>query len=129
MNGTLNVVDIPSFYGLALTKVELGEFILKLYFGDNSRLDIEEYWEYVDKNLKSIDRYYSAQFRKEFLLPGLVSHKLVSSYKDSVHVELIFDNEERLLILVSGDISKADLLTRYVSKSTRFGFLAIPKND
>jgi len=40
MIATIKTIDPHAFVGLELTKVELDEFVLKLYFGDN-RLDIE----------------------------------------------------------------------------------------
>ena len=116
MIGTINSVDVHAFYGLTLTKVELGEYILKLYFGDNNRIDIEEYWEYIDKDAKLIDRYYSSKYRKSFLLPQLVGHKLVTSNTELSHVALVFDNHEGLLIPISESIHNADLFTCYANR-------------
>ena len=112
MIGTIHSVDISSFYGLTLSKVELGEYILKLYFENNNRIDIEEYWEYIDKDIKLIDRYYSSKFRKSFLLPQLTGHKLMQANKELSHLALLFDNSQRLLISISKDILEGDLFTR-----------------
>jgi len=116
MIGTINTVDLRSFYGLALTKVELSEYVLKLYFGENNRIDIEEYWEYIDKDAKLIDRYYSSKFRKNFLLPQLIGRKLITSNKELSHVALVFDNHEGILISITEDVQEVDLFTFYANR-------------
>ena len=120
MIGTINSVDFHAFYGLTLTKVELGEYILKLYFGENNRIDIEEYWEYIDKDEKVLDRYYSNKFRKDFVLPNLAGHKLVQSDRVLSHIALLFDNSQRVFVSVSKDILETDLFTRN-AKSNLWG--------
>jgi len=116
MIGTINTVDLRSFYGLALTKVELSEYVLKLYFGENNRIDIDEYWEYIDKDAKLIDRYYSNKFRKSFLLPQLIGRKLITSNKELSHVALVFDNHEGILIPITEDVQEVDLFTYYANR-------------
>ena len=115
MIGTVSEINLTLFYGLILSKVELGEFILKLYFGDN-RIDVEECWEYIDKDAKLKDRYNSSKFRKSFLLPELIGHRLVTSNKEMSHVALVFDNHEGILIPVTEGIQEADLYTFYANR-------------
>lgn len=117
MIGTINTIDIHAFYGLTLTKIELCEYVLKLYFGDNDRIDVEEYWEYLDKEGKLIDRYYSSKYRKDFLLPQLVGAKLMESSKELAHIALVFDNHEGILISISEDMQESDLFTYYRNSS------------
>ena len=119
MIGTINTVDIHAFYDLTLTKVELDEYVLKLFFGENDRIDIEGYWEYIDKDAKLVDRYYSSKFRKNFLLPQLVGHKIIQSNKELEHVAMVFDNNEGILVQVSEEIMQADLYTFYANRYVR----------
>jgi|GEM_PF-6855735 len=104
MIGTIKTVDLHSFVGLTLTKVELGEYVLKLYFGDNNRIDVEEYWEYRKQNTNQvIDRYYSKLLRKDFKLPLLVGHNIIGIDRQDSEILLQFDNQEELLILKTED--------------------------
>ena len=98
MTGTINTVDIHSFCGHVLTRVELGEFDLKLYFTGDNQLNIEESWEYQDKNLKVLDRYYSAQLRKTFLLGELVNCTLEKHERIATGHYLWFSNTNVLVI-------------------------------
>ncbi len=97
MIGTIKTFDLNTIKGLTLTKVELGEFVLKLFFGEH-RLDIEEYWEYQDKNNKLIDRSLSSKFRKEFKLSQLEGNVVVSLEKSLETFIFKFSNDEFLRI-------------------------------
>ncbi|MBF0490810.1 MAG: hypothetical protein HQL15_09400 [Candidatus Omnitrophica bacterium] len=116
MIGTIKTVNISSFYGRELTKVDLGEYVLRLSFGEGYRIDVEDYWEYIDKDLKLIDRYYSSKFRKEFLLPELVNCKVIGSSKEDSHVALLFDNSARILISVLNDVQQLDIYTHFKNR-------------
>ena len=111
MIGTIKTVDVHAFCGLTLTKVELAEYLIKLHFDDQHRIDVEEYWEYLDADGKLIDRAMSAKFRKEFYLGKLVDHKLAACEKVLSSVVLVFDNNERLPIFIQDRIQDGDLLT------------------
>jgi len=113
MIGTIKEIDIRSFYGLTVTKVELSEYVLKFYFGDN-RLDVEEAWEYQDKNQKVLDRCYSEKFRKSFLLDELVNYRLDRYEKISTENYLWFTNQKALVIYIepSADYSPEYLVAK-----------------
>ena len=96
---------------MTLTKIELSDYLLKLHFDDQYRIDIEEYWDYLNADGKLIDRAVSAKFRKVYRLELLVGHKLVASENVLSSNVLVFDNSERLAIFYQQKIQDGDMLT------------------
>lgn len=97
MIGNINTIDFNQLKHQVLSKVELDVYVLQLYFGEH-RLDVEEFWELVNKNGQTIDRQLSGKFRKEFKLKELEGAVLIGFEKIMETWILKFNNDQNLRI-------------------------------
>lgn len=99
LQGTVKKSDISYFVGHALTGIRVGEYTVVLCFGFDKQLDIVSHWELVNETSHAlIDRSMPPRNREYFYLLKLIGTKLVRYTKTSYQVELIFENNLKLIV-------------------------------
>ncbi len=99
LQATIKKSDISLFVGHTLASIRVSEYVISLFFGADMQLDITTHWELVHPQTNAlIDRAMSPKLREQFYLLKLIGSKLVGFTKTSYQVELVFDNNLKLIV-------------------------------
>ena len=99
LQATVKKSDISLFVGHTLASIRVSEFVISLYFGFDMQLDITTHWELVHPETNAlIDRAMSPKLREQFYLLKLIGSKLTGFTKSSYQVELVFENNLKLIV-------------------------------
>lgn len=98
-HATIRKSDISFCVGQSLVSVRVSEFVISLFFTEDMQLDIVSHWELVNPQTNAlIDRAMSLKLRDQFSLLKLIGAKLTNCTKTTYQVELLFDNNLKLIV-------------------------------
>ncbi len=99
LQSTVKRSDINLFVGLNVTNIQVGEFVISLFFGHDKQIQITTHWELVDTRTNTlIDRALSVKLREQFHLLKLFGVRLRSFVKTPYFTEIVFDNDLKLIV-------------------------------
>lgn len=99
LQATIKKSDISLFVGHTLASIRVSEYVISLFFGADMQIDITTHWELVHPQTNAlIDRAMSPKLREQFYLLKLIGSKLTGFTKTSYQVELVFDNNLKLVV-------------------------------
>lgn len=99
LQATVKRSDIKHFIGMTLSSVKVSEHVISLCFGSSSQMDMTTHWELVSESTNALlDRAMGIKIRDQFYLLRLIGTKLISYTKSSYQVELVFENNLKLIV-------------------------------
>jgi len=99
IQSTVKRSDINLFVGSPVTSIHVGEFVIGLFFGHDRQMNIASHWELVEmKTNTMVDRALALKMRDGFLLFKLIGVRLKSYVKYPHQVELLFENDLKLIV-------------------------------
>src|SRR5689334_558938 len=99
LQSTIKRADINLFVGSALTSIQVGEFVIALFFGHDKQMNITTHWELVDTKTNAlVDRALALKTREQFHLLKLIGVRLRSFNKLPYFIELVFENDLKLIV-------------------------------